>query len=120
MELGKERDQHSEKVTAEKTSSSVPMDEKHTYIRSLRVFTGRYSDAPIWKIMLRPVVMWFYPAVLWAFLIYGKLILVLLPLVRNACTRLQDAKEISETRNNHHLGRCLFCRKWSHFRGSTL
>ncbi|KAL1847513.1 hypothetical protein Daus18300_013936 [Diaporthe australafricana] len=47
---------------------------KYTYIQSLRVFTGRYSDAPMWKIFLRPVVMWFYPAVLWAFLIYGTTI----------------------------------------------
>lgn len=46
-------------------------DKKHTYIQSLRIFTGRYSDAPAWKVFLRPVIMWFYPAVLWAFLIYG-------------------------------------------------
>lgn len=45
----------------------VPMG----YGRSLRVFTGRYSDAPIWKIFCRPLVMFWYPAVLWAFLIYG-------------------------------------------------
>ncbi|KAK2609966.1 hypothetical protein N8I77_003430 [Diaporthe amygdali] len=55
---------------------------KHTYVQSLRVFTGRYSVAPTWKIFLRPVVMWFYPAVLWAFLIYGK---------------------------SNHMGRCLLC-----------
>lgn len=48
-------------------------EKKYTYWRSLRVFTGRYSDAPMWKVFLRPVVMWFYPAVLWAFLIYGEL-----------------------------------------------
>lgn len=73
MKLGQENEQHLEKVIAEKKSTSGPVEEKHTYIRSLRIFTGRYSDAPIWKIMLRPVVMWFYPAVLWAFLIYGRL-----------------------------------------------
>lgn len=48
-------------------------EKKHTYVQSLRVFTGVYSHAPVWKIFLRPVVMWFYPGVLWAFLIYGKL-----------------------------------------------
>jgi len=42
-----------------------------SYVRSLRVFTGRYSYAPIWKIYTRPVILFFYPAVLWGFLIYG-------------------------------------------------
>lgn len=45
---------------------------KHTYWRSLRVFSGRYSNAPTWKVFLRPVVIWFYPALIWAFLIYGE------------------------------------------------
>lgn len=31
----------------------------------------KYTDAPVWKIMIRPVVIFWYPAVLWAFLIYG-------------------------------------------------
>ena len=44
---------------------------KHTYFQSLRVFTGRYTYAPIWKIFARPVVLFFYPAVFWGFLIYG-------------------------------------------------
>lgn len=83
MELSKEHDQHLEKATAERSSTSIPVEEKHTYVRSLRISTGRYSDAPIWKIMLRPVVMWFYPAVLWAFLIYGKLSETLLSIVHN-------------------------------------
>ncbi|PSR77053.1 major facilitator superfamily domain-containing protein [Coniella lustricola] len=46
-------------------------EKKHTFLRSLRVFTGRYTDAPMCKIFVRPVVMWFYPAVLWGFLVYG-------------------------------------------------
>lgn len=48
------------------------MEKKHTFVRSLRVFTGRYSYAPVWKLFVRPVVLLFYPAVLWGFLIYGK------------------------------------------------
>lgn len=53
-------------------------EQKHTFWQSLRVFTGRYSDAPMWKIFLRPVVMWFYPSILWAFLIYGTFAISLL------------------------------------------
>jgi MFS family permease len=52
------------------TAAAVP-EKKHTYLQSLRVFTGRYSYAPVWKIMLRPVILLFYPAVFWAFLLYG-------------------------------------------------
>jgi hypothetical protein len=40
-------------------------------LKSLRVYTGRYSYAPTWKIYTRPVVLFFYPAALWGFVIYG-------------------------------------------------
>lgn len=48
------------------------VEKKHTHVQSLRVFTGRYSYAPIWKLFVRPVVLLFYPAVLWELLIYGE------------------------------------------------
>jgi len=44
---------------------------KMPYLKSLRIYSGRYTDAPYWKIFLRPLVVFWYPAVLWAFLIYG-------------------------------------------------
>ena len=44
---------------------------KHSYMQSLRVFTGRYTYAPLWKVFARPLVLFFYPAVFWGFLIYG-------------------------------------------------
>jgi MFS family permease len=31
----------------------------------------KYTEAPFWKILIRPVVIFWYPAVTWAFLIYG-------------------------------------------------
>jgi hypothetical protein len=49
-------------------------EKKHTYLQSLRIFTGRYTYAPMWKIFLRPVVLFFYPGVLWGFLLYGRLL----------------------------------------------
>lgn len=60
-----------EHVTGNGRSESGETEPKMSYWRSLRVFTGRYTDAPTWKIFLRPLVMFFYPAVFWAFLIYG-------------------------------------------------
>ncbi|KAF3769321.1 hypothetical protein M406DRAFT_75803 [Cryphonectria parasitica EP155] len=73
MELGHEHDLvHSEKgVMHHVEHNQASTEKRHTFWQSLRVFTGRYTDAPAWKIFLRPVVMWFYPAVLWGFLIYG-------------------------------------------------
>ena len=54
------------------SADSPAIPKKHTYVQSLRVYTGRYSRAPGWKPFLRPVVMLFYPAVLWGFLVYGE------------------------------------------------
>ena len=46
-------------------------ERKLSYVQSLRVYTGRYTSAPFWKIFVRPFIVFFYPGVLWAFLIYG-------------------------------------------------
>lgn len=52
-------------------NSGLESEPKHGYWRSMRVFTGRYTDAPMWKIFVRPLIMFWYPSVLWGFLIYG-------------------------------------------------
>ncbi|MCJ1409172.1 hypothetical protein MMC19_003250 [Ptychographa xylographoides] len=44
---------------------------KMSYVQSLRIYTGRYTRAPFWKIFIRPAIIFWYPGVLWAFLIYG-------------------------------------------------
>jgi MFS family permease len=53
------------------STSRAAAEKKHTFIQSLRVFTGRYSYAPLYKVFTRPVVLFFYPAIFWAFLVYG-------------------------------------------------
>ena len=53
------------------SATNASAEPKHSYVRSLRVFNGRYSYAPMWKIFTRPMVLFWYPAVLWGFLIYG-------------------------------------------------
>ncbi|KAI9709924.1 MAG: hypothetical protein M1820_003002 [Bogoriella megaspora] len=61
-------------VQVERASTTVlpePVTKKMSYIRSLRLFSGRYSHASYWKVFARPFVVFFYPAILWAFLIYG-------------------------------------------------
>ena len=72
MTLGHEHDRsegHEKHLSYSVTRDSV--EPKNSYVKSLRVFTGRYTYSPIWKIFLRPLVFFFYPAVLWGFLIYG-------------------------------------------------
>lgn len=86
MKLGHEHElQHSTKdrTYEQHIEDGGATEKKHTYLQSLRIFTGPYSHAPGWKIFLRPVVMWFYPAILWAFLIYGKWTI---PLPNDSCS----------------------------------
>lgn len=85
FKLGHEHPIHKEQEEATLRVGAQDSEEKQTYIQSLRIFTGRYSDAPAWKVFLRPVVMWFYPAVLWAFLIYGTSKYHLYSCCANAC-----------------------------------
>ncbi|KAK3071701.1 hypothetical protein LTR53_008167 [Teratosphaeriaceae sp. CCFEE 6253] len=61
----------SKKITGNGSNPDAATEAKHSYFRTLRLFTGRYSDQHVWKIFLRPFLMFFYPCVFWAFLIYG-------------------------------------------------
>ena len=58
-------------VTGNGSSPDAATEGKMSYLKSLRLYTGRYSDAKVWKIFTRPLVMFFYPCVIWGFLIYG-------------------------------------------------
>ncbi|KAK4574964.1 hypothetical protein LTR86_000814 [Recurvomyces mirabilis] len=61
------------KITGNGSGPDASTEARHSFIRSMALYTGRYSDAKIWKIFCRPFVMFFYPCVFWAFLIYGML-----------------------------------------------
>lgn len=58
-------------ITGNGSATKGANEEKHGYLRSLSLYTGRYTDAPVWKIFARPFIMFFYPCVFWGFLIYG-------------------------------------------------
>ncbi|KAI0893435.1 MFS general substrate transporter [Annulohypoxylon nitens] len=60
-----------ESATAETVETGVVTERKESYLQSLRPWNGIYTDTPLWKIFLRPMVVFFYPAVLWGFLLYG-------------------------------------------------
>lgn len=72
MKLAHEHDIEHHTIPVSYQEETAATEKKHTYLQSLRVFTGRYSYAPMWKVFTRPVVLFFYPGILWAFLIYGQ------------------------------------------------
>lgn len=59
------------KISGNGSAPGSQREKKMSFWRTLRIFTGRYSDAKIWTIFARPFIMFFYPCVLWGFLIYG-------------------------------------------------
>ncbi|KAK5164567.1 uncharacterized protein LTR77_009773 [Saxophila tyrrhenica] len=59
------------KVTGNGSNPEAASEPKMSYVKSLSLFTGRYTNGSAWKIFARPFVMFFYPSVFWGFLIYG-------------------------------------------------
>ncbi|KAI1778584.1 MFS general substrate transporter [Hypoxylon cercidicola] len=55
----------------ENVETGVVTECKESFVHSLRLWGGIYTDTPLWKIFLRPFVVFFYPGVLWGFLLYG-------------------------------------------------
>ncbi|KAI0383291.1 MFS general substrate transporter [Hypomontagnella monticulosa] len=72
-ETSEKKDASSEQESArvETVETGVTTEPKESFLQSLRLWSGIYTDTPLWKIFLRPCVIFFYPAVLWAFLLYG-------------------------------------------------
>ncbi|KAI3326795.1 major facilitator superfamily domain-containing protein [Xylariaceae sp. AK1471] len=62
-------EQNEKPLVASETGTQT--ESKDSFLRSLRFYSGVYTETPLWKIFLRPMVIFWYPAVLWAFLLYG-------------------------------------------------
>ncbi|KAL1885610.1 hypothetical protein Plec18167_001105 [Paecilomyces lecythidis] len=54
---------------AETNTSSVEL--KHSYWHELKIFHGRVSDDPFWKVLIRPLMMLVFPQVIFSFFAYG-------------------------------------------------
>ncbi|KAI5858234.1 MFS general substrate transporter [Durotheca rogersii] len=65
------KDTASEREESSHVETGAATEAKETFWQSMRLWGGIYTDTPLWKIFLRPMVIFFYPAVLWAFLLYG-------------------------------------------------
>lgn len=62
---------------AEPTSSghsASSEEKKKTFVQELRVYNGRFSDESFFKLLLAPLVLFCYPATIWAFLFQGSFI----------------------------------------------
>ncbi|KAI0105384.1 MFS general substrate transporter [Hypoxylon sp. NC0597] len=46
-------------------------EKKHSYWHDLKIFHGRVSDDPFWKVLARPFMMLIFPQVLFSFFAYG-------------------------------------------------
>lgn len=46
-------------------------EKKHSYWHDLKIYNGRVSDDPFWKVLTRPLMMLLFPQVLFSFLAYG-------------------------------------------------
>ncbi|KAI1763834.1 MFS general substrate transporter [Hypoxylon sp. FL1150] len=55
----------------ESVETGVVTERKESFVRSMRLWGGIYTDTPLWKVFMRPFVVFFYPGVLWGFLLYG-------------------------------------------------
>lgn len=52
-----EHQETSRRLTGNGSSPYAGTEAKESYMKSLRLFTGRYSDAKVWKIFTRPFIM---------------------------------------------------------------
>jgi Major Facilitator Superfamily len=58
--------EHSSKSSS---AQGVAQSTKQPFVRSLRLFNGRFSEESLWKIAYRPVILLVLPPVLWATLV---------------------------------------------------
>ncbi|KAH8697941.1 major facilitator superfamily domain-containing protein [Talaromyces proteolyticus] len=56
------------------TTPSDNTPRRMPYLKSIRLYSGRYTNAPFLKVFIRPFILFCYPAVFAAFLIYGTMI----------------------------------------------
>jgi MFS family permease len=55
------------------TTTLVPIPPKRSFLQTLRLFSGTYTKSPL-KVFIRPFIMFAYPSVIWAWLLYGTVI----------------------------------------------
>lgn len=69
----------STKVNGDDNEKATAVELEHTpkrpsYWSTLKIYNGTYSDAPFLRVFIRPFLLFFYPAILWGFLLFGTTI----------------------------------------------
>ncbi|KAJ5996568.1 hypothetical protein N7522_008228 [Penicillium canescens] len=57
-----------------RTEVPAPIPERDSFVKSLRLFNGRKTDESFFKLLLRPLPLFFHPGIFWACLIQGVVI----------------------------------------------
>jgi len=66
-----EKDEHVETVEPVGNGAIEWSEPRNTYWHDLKIFHGRQSDDPYWKVLVRPLMMLLFPQVLFSFFAYG-------------------------------------------------
>ncbi|KAH6684663.1 major facilitator superfamily domain-containing protein [Halenospora varia] len=70
MDLEKSGSEHRDNVDTKVTSTSADeVPERISYVTSLRLYSGTYTQESFWKLFIRPIVFLALPPVLWATLV---------------------------------------------------
>ena len=65
-------EKHENVETLERSETGTSWSEpKNSYWHDLKIFHGRQSDDPYWKVLVRPLMMLIFPQVLFSFFAYG-------------------------------------------------
>jgi hypothetical protein len=83
--------EHRDEVDPEKTSESVVVLERRSYVSSLRMFSGTYTRESFWKLFIRPVILLALPSVLWATLVMSGTIGFLVAITSNFAPAFSEA-----------------------------
>lgn len=79
-------------ATAKPSSpSEAEMPAKRTYLQSLRLFSGTYTEEPFWQLFIRPIVLLTLPPVFWATLVMSGTIGFLVAITSNFAPAFENA-----------------------------
>lgn len=79
-----------ETTHAEEASADIVIPEKRSYISSLRIFSGTYTQESVFKLFIRPVILLILPPVFWATLVMSGTIGFLVAITSNFAVAFEE------------------------------
>lgn len=91
-DIEKSGSEHRDNVDNEKASTTVDvLPERRSYLASLRLYSGTYTQESFWTLFIRPVVLLALPPVLWATLVMSGTIGFLVAISSNVAPAYTEA-----------------------------